>query len=117
MDDIPNGLRGMSNNIKFSEEHFNASYMLFAGATYYPDGGMDDFRGCGSIDDLKELCRNNIEKWTHGYIDGWAQIVDRETFDVVLIARIEDIDSIEWMKPGKNKNTDGEPINSFHDIY
>jgi hypothetical protein len=55
-------------------------YLLFAGATYYPGGGWDDF--VGHFDDVEDARRKGNElcnqEWYY-----WFQIVDTTTMKVV----------------------------------
>lgn len=59
------------------------NFALFAGANYYPAGGMDDL--VGRFDTLQEALAaaqdENPEDCTGGY--DWFQIVDLTTFTVV----------------------------------
>ena len=64
-------------------------FILFAGHCYYPFGGADDFRGFydtieaaqkAFIDKKQEICGDKN-------FDNWGQIVDKDTMDVLLIAR------------------------------
>ena len=61
-----------------SEEQNMEKYYLFAGHRYYPEGGMDDFRGeFESIEDAKRWYEDN-EQLISGdsYIDNWGHVVD-----------------------------------------
>jgi hypothetical protein len=49
---------------------------LFAGECYYPGGGWSDFRGTGTMEELKQL----YEKEGHQ----WGQIVDLTTLKIVV---------------------------------
>lgn len=61
-------------------------FVLFAGDTYYPSGGWDDFRG--SFHTKEEAERAAKEGWTRdhpmwtGKYD-WTQIIDLETGEEV----------------------------------
>ena len=59
------------------------NFALFAGAEYYPSGGMDDL--VGRFDTLQEALvaaqDENPEGCTGGY--DWFQVVDLTTFTVV----------------------------------
>jgi hypothetical protein len=55
-------------------------YLLFAGATYYPGGGWDDF--VGHFDDVKEARKKGDEVLKEIGND-WFQIVDTTTMKVV----------------------------------
>jgi len=64
---------------------------LFSGHCYYPEGGAEDFRAWGSIEELKELYAANADKWSKDaagtYADPWGQIVDMETMTIMLTIR------------------------------
>lgn len=66
-------------------------YALFSGHCYYPDGGAEDFRAWGTIEELKQLYASNADKWSMdaagSYVDPWGQIAERETMAVILTIR------------------------------
>ena len=56
-------------------------YLLFAGAQFYPYGGIEDFKGVfESVDSAKRAADTGD---THDF--QWAQIVRKETLEVVLV--------------------------------
>ena len=61
------------------------TYCLFAGDSYYPQGGTADFRGFGTIDELKANYADKFRFW--GGSDAWGDIVDHESMQSVLTAR------------------------------
>lgn len=66
-------------------------YALFSGHCYYPWGGAGDFRGWGSIEDLKEIYANNAGEWSMesptSHPESWGQIAHRETMIVIMTVR------------------------------
>ena len=65
-------------------------YILFAGANYYPMGGVDDFIAFGTIDELKALFEADKAK---AHLE-WGQIVEHETMTLAL-----SYDRNKWYKP------------------
>ena len=63
-------------------------YLLFAGHNYYPEGGVKDYRMQGTVEECKKWFEEHKRDISAGsYVDNWAQIVDEETFDIVLYGR------------------------------
>lgn len=61
-------------------------YALFAGSRYYPYGGAWDFRGVGSIEELKDLFASQWPEWgkeTGRTEDPWAHIARLDTMEIV----------------------------------
>lgn len=60
---------------------------LFAGLNYYPRPGVDDFRGFGTMEELKALYAEKIQEWTNTinieHLDSWGQIVNPETMEEI----------------------------------
>lgn len=56
----------------------NNRYALFAGHNYYPNGGFEDFKAFGTLDELKAM-RNKLEGMD------WAHIADLEARRIVLV--------------------------------
>jgi len=63
------------------------TYMLFVGHNHYPEGGAKDFRAFGSLQELKDLYRDNADMWseeaTYTYADPWGQIALSSTMEIV----------------------------------
>ena len=57
-------------------------YMLFAGTTYYPNGGIDDLKGLFSSKDECIICLLSDEDLE--FID-WAHIYDTQEKSVIKI--------------------------------
>ena len=73
-----------------SDLSVSAGYALFAGHCYYPEGGSEDFRGFGTVEELKKLYAENADKWsrdTGSYEDPWGQIAERGTMKTMLCTR------------------------------
>ena len=74
-------------------------YLLFAGITYYPSGGFEDYiQHCHRIEDAKEF----VEASKGGY--EWAQIVDSKSRRIVLFgdltaARFREYKGYDWFAP------------------
>ena len=74
-------------------------YLLFAGEGYYPNGGVEDYRGsCDSIDEVKELLiqleitdkRKKYGEYADGVARGvndWAHIAIFDGTDLRIICR------------------------------
>lgn len=59
-------------------------YAVFAGDTYYPDGGWNDFAGWADDPaEIADVLRAYAEKW-HGY--NWCHAVDISKGEVVEIS-------------------------------
>jgi len=55
-------------------------YWLFAGDCYYPQGGMDDFKGdFDTISEAKNFYVSGYEKNLHD----WGHILDTETSEII----------------------------------
>jgi hypothetical protein len=67
-------------------------FCLFAGGCYYPMGGAYDFRGFGTVDDLKALYAENNKGWDY---DPWGHICEHATMKIVLEADHRS-DGIHW---------------------
>lgn len=66
------------------------TYLLFAGHSYYPKGGIKDLRARGTVEELKAIFLRDAKKIADGqYIDNWGQIVNASTLEVVLEGRVE----------------------------
>lgn len=64
-------------------------YLLFAGDSFYPSGGVDDFRGDF---DTKRLALEFLTKALNtDEAIGWFQIVDYKTLKVLLEGNVDDI--------------------------
>jgi hypothetical protein len=71
-------------------------FCLFAGGFYYPEGGASDFRGVGTVDELKASYAANNEKWA--YDNGsspWGHICEHATMKIVMEAEHR-LDGIHW---------------------
>lgn len=77
---------GVRNHQSFVSDE--EGYALFAGHVYYPEGGSKDFRGFGSIQELKKLYHDNIDRWAEeaGSTSGncWGEILDPKTMRPLL---------------------------------
>jgi hypothetical protein len=63
--------------------------MLFAGSTYYPSGGMNDF--VSSYPTIEEAIKGYHAKYiNHSYM--WAHVYDKETGDTMHMNNV----SGEW---------------------
>jgi len=60
-------------------------YILFAGAAYYPEGGAHEFRGFGTVEELKKLYEKNRFAWAKEFNcrSPWGHICDHETMQIV----------------------------------
>lgn len=60
-------------------------YLMFAGHSYYPKGGIDDLVGLAdNIDDLKRMLERDTYKIADGdNIELWAHIVETATMKIV----------------------------------
>lgn len=57
-------------------------YLLFIGSTYYPSGGVEDFKGdFDSIEEAEKAAKNDKD-WISG-IHSWYQIVEYKTMKIV----------------------------------
>lgn len=57
---------------------------LFAGSSYYPLGGADDFKAFGTVEELKKIYDKNANQWAKGsYSSPWGQIVSLTTMSVL----------------------------------
>ena len=54
---------------------------LFAGCDYYPEGGMEDLKLVGSL----EECKAEGNTWARAY-SPWAHIADLQTMKVIFTA-------------------------------
>lgn len=59
----------------------NNNYLLFAGDTFYPGGGVYDFRARGSIEFLKNTFIESKLEWGH--------VVEADTLNMVLELYLE----------------------------
>ena len=71
-----------------------SKFLVFAGQTFYPEGGMDDFRfvyynKCCQFESVEEVIENDDDCFE------WCHIVDFETFEVVRRGTEHDIHYIE----------------------
>lgn len=66
-------------------------YWLFAGETYYPSGGMGDFRGC--FDSSEEAQAHQM--WSAD----WAHVFDSQ--DAVIVATRDE--GTPWHKPADGR--------------
>lgn len=60
-------------------------FLLFYGDVYYPNGGMDDFKG--SYDTLEEAMKEKDSNYNYKVnykVHGWVHIWDTEINDFVL---------------------------------
>lgn len=93
---------------ELEEKRFIKRYLLFAGQTYYPNGGWDDFIiDCDTARELRKLISFKIrERDTIALIEGfkndyhWLQIIDTKNKKEV---------NIEWPKEEKQP----EPVISY----
>jgi len=59
-------------------------FLLFAGETYYPKGGMNDFKGdFDSVLETQELFNKNYNNGKYDSWD-WCQVVDSSTLKVLF---------------------------------
>jgi len=77
--------------------------LLFAGETYYPRGGWEDFIGYfPSVEAAKDTA---LRRENDGYEFGWAHIVNSLTDEIILmgdcyVSRPNEDGTWEWYKPG-----------------
>jgi|GEM_PF-2713123 len=58
--------------------------LLFAGADYYPVGGVGDFRATGTEDQMKRLYTENCNEWGDGaQCPAWGHIADAATMQII----------------------------------
>lgn len=81
-------------------------YLLFAGHRYYPNGGFNDYKMRGTIEECKEYFKKEYKKISNNsYIDNWAQIVDSETLKVVETGEMDFSGTVPnepiWIKGNK----------------
>lgn len=71
-------------------------FCLFAGGFYYPEGGAIDFRGFGTVDDLKALYVENNEKWAENNgRRSWGHICEHSTMKIIWAANHRR-DGLNW---------------------
>lgn len=74
-----------------------AKFLVFAGQTFYPEGGMDDFRfvcykkGC-HFESVEKAIENDDNCFE------WCHIVDFETFEVVRRGTVHEIYNLKNCK-------------------
>ena len=70
-------------------------YLLFAGNTYYPQGGMHDLKySAATIDECKKYFVENAEEISNGtYINNWCHIVDASNLNIVVTGELESVQS------------------------
>ena len=65
-------------------KNFIKKYLLFAGHSYYPEGGFNDFRkSFDSVEYAKKWFGLNHKKISISYIDHWGHVVDRDNLKIV----------------------------------
>ena len=75
------------------------TFCLFAGGFYYPEGGAGDFRGFGTVDELKALYAANNKKWSKDAGNSpWGHVCEHATMRIVWIAD-HGISGINWIGP------------------
>lgn len=76
-------------------------YALFAGDTYYPSGGMNDFiKFSDDIEELKKFADDPEDEGSAWPRFDWAHIVDMNTWEIVHQRDgYAPLDQIEWIKP------------------
>lgn len=80
-------------------------YLLFAGATYYPQGGFEDL--VGKFDSTEEI--KAFVEADQGDDYQWAQIVDEVSLNIVLLGDViepymYDYKGYEWHLPEDEKH-------------
>jgi hypothetical protein len=65
-------------------------YGLFAGDTYYPGGGMADYRGAFASKEDALSRYNDGDHWADDYVHHWewGHVVDLNTMEVVAYIRM-----------------------------
>lgn len=86
------------------------TYILFAGNRYYPQGGIFDICGRGTVDELKLYFQEHAKEIAVNNIDNWGQIVEAETLKCVCFGTLGPINRKQLMVPGIAKwvNADDE---------
>lgn len=85
-------------------------YSLFAGRVFYPDGGSQEFRGFGTVEELKKLYETSYPLWAQEYSfrGSWGHVCDHDTMKVVSVA-VHGPDGVRWVEMPSKKDLKNIP--------
>lgn len=74
-------------------------FLLFAGHHYYPEGGIDDLKASGTIEECKAFFDTHRREIADGYVLNWGQIVRASDLAVMLRGEVKYDGAPVWREP------------------